>query len=279
MSSINCKGKLLSLDEPVVMGIINATPDSFYQGHLSMPASDLVALAGKMITDGAAILDIGGLSTRPGSEPVSTGEEADRVLPVIENIHAAYPGIILSIDTYNSGVAKAAIQAGAHIINDISGGNLDHEMIDTAAILRVPYICMHMKGTPANMQQQAVYDDVVKDVLDFFLIKTDACNKAGIKDVIIDPGFGFAKTIEHNFQLLRGLDVLKITGKPILAGLSRKSTVYKTLGTTAGEALNGSTVLNTMALMNGASILRVHDVKQAAEAVKLFNAYKKAPWN
>ena len=277
MNSINCKGKLLSVDEPLVMGIINATPDSFYEGHLTKPASDIVALAGKMISDGAAILDIGGLSTRPGSQPVSVQEETDRVLPAIESIHAAYPEIILSIDTYNSAVAKAAINAGVHIINDISSGNLDAGMIDTAAALHVPYICMHMLGTPATMQQQAVYKNVVKEVLDFFIAKINACNKAGIKDIIIDPGFGFAKTIEHNFQILKKLAVFNITGKPILAGLSRKSTIYKTLGTTAAEALNGTTVLNTMALMNGASILRVHDVKEAMEAVKLFKAYKKAP--
>ena len=277
MNSINCKGKLLSVDEPVVMGIINATPDSFYEGHLNMALHDVLALAGKMITDGAAILDVGGLSTRPGSQSISVQEEIDRVLPVIESIHAAWPEIILSIDTYNSAVAKAAINAGASIVNDISGGNLDDALLDTVASLGVPYICMHMQGTPATMQQSAVYNNVVKEVLDFFIAKIDACNKAGIKDVIIDPGFGFAKTIEHNFQLLKALAVLKITGKPILAGLSRKSSIYKTLGITAAEALNGTTVLNTMALMNGASILRVHDVKQATEAVKLFSAYKNAP--
>lgn len=277
MNSINCRGKILSLEQPVVMGIINATPDSFYEGHLNKPANDILALAGKMIADGAAILDIGGLSTRPGSQPVSVEEETDRVLPVIEGILAVYPQIILSIDTYNSQVAKAAVNAGAHIINDISGGNLDTDMISTAATLGVPYVCMHMQGTPATMQQLAIYDNVVKDVLDFFIAKIETCHKAGIKDIIIDPGFGFAKTIEHNFQLLKELAVLKITGKPILAGLSRKSTVYKTLGVTAAEALNGTTVLNTMALMNGASILRVHDVREAIEAVKLFKAYKKAP--
>jgi dihydropteroate synthase len=277
MSSINCKGKLLSLDEPVVMGIINATPDSFYEGHLSLNENDILALAGKMIADGASILDIGGLSTRPGSQPVSIQEETDRVVPVIESIHAAHPEIILSIDTYNSTVAKAAIAAGAGIVNDISAGNLDADMIETVAALGVPYVCMHMQGTPANMQQQAVYNDVVKEVLDFFIDKIEACTKAGIKDIIIDPGFGFAKTVEHNFTLLKQLAVLKITGKPILAGLSRKSTIYKTLSITAAEALNGTTVLNTMALMNGAYILRVHDVKQAVEAITLFNAYKKAP--
>jgi dihydropteroate synthase len=277
MNGINCKGKLLSLDKPVVMGIINATPDSFYEGHLKLNIDEITALAGKMIQDGAAILDIGGLSTRPGSNPVSVQEETDRVLPVIEAIHKVYPQIILSIDTYNSQVAKAAVDAGASIINDISGGNLDKDMLSTVATLQVPYICMHMQGTPATMQQAPVYNHLVKEVLDFFIAKIDACNESGIKDLIIDPGFGFGKTIEHNFQLLKDLAVLTITNKPILAGLSRKSTVYKTLGITASDALNGTTVLNTMALLNGASILRVHDVKEANEAVKLFNAYKKAP--
>jgi dihydropteroate synthase len=277
MKSINCKGKLLNLDEPVVMGIINATPDSFYEGHLKLNTDEIVSLAGKMIQDGAAILDIGGLSTRPGSQPVSIQEETDRAVPVIEAIHNIYPEIILSIDTYNSQVAKTAVNAGASMINDISGGNLDAAMLQTVSELGVPYICMHMQGTPATMQKTPFYENVVKEVLDFFIAKIDTCNKAGIKDVIIDPGFGFGKTIEHNFQLLKELSVLAITGKPILAGLSRKGTIYKTLGTTAAEALNGTTVLNTMALLNGASILRVHDVKEAVEAVKLFNAYKKAP--
>lgn len=277
MKSINCKGKLLSLCEPVVMGIINATPDSFYEGHLKLNAEEILSLAGKMITEGAAILDIGGHSTRPGSEPVSTQEETDRVLPVIENIHSAYPEIILSIDTFNSVVAKAAIAAGASLVNDISGGNMDADMLTTAAALRVPYICMHMQGKPATMQKNPVYTDVVKEVLDFFIHKLTECRQAGIIDVIIDPGFGFGKTIEHNFQLLKGLAAFSISDTPILVGLSRKGTIYKTLGITATEALNGTTVLNTMALLNGASILRVHDVKEAKEAISLFNAYKKAP--
>lgn len=277
MNSINCKGKLLNLDEPVVMGIINATPDSFYEGHLKLNMKEVTALAGKMIQEGAAILDVGGLSTKPGSNPVSVQQETDRVLPVIETIHKIYPEIIISIDTYNSQVAVSAVNAGASIINDISGGNLDNDMLSTVAALQLPYICMHMQGTPATMQQAPVYGNVVEEVLDFFITRVDACNKAGIKDVIIDPGFGFGKTIQHNFQLLKELAVLSITNKPILAGLSRKSTIYKTLGITAAGALNGTTVLNTMALLNGASILRVHDVKEAKEAIQLFNAYKKAP--
>lgn len=277
MNSINCRGKLLNLEEPLVMGIINATPDSFYEGHLQLPLEAICDLAGKMLQDGAAILDIGGLSTRPGSQPVSVQEETDRVVPVIERILAAYPGSILSIDTYHCAVARAAIQAGACIVNDISGGNLDAGMLSTVASLGVPYICMHMRGTPATMQQLTEYDDLVKEVVDFFIAKTAACAKAGIKDLVIDPGFGFAKTAAQNFTLLKQLSLLKIVGKPILAGLSRKSTICKTLGITAAEALNGTTVLNTMALMNGASVLRVHDVKEAVEAVKLFNAYTKAP--
>ena len=282
MNSINCKGKLVNLAEPVVMGIINATPDSFYQGHLKLNSEEIVTLAGKMINEGAAILDIGGQSTRPGSTPISVQEETDRVIPVIENIHAAYPEIILSVDTYNSPVAIAAVAAGASIVNDISGGNLDGEMLNTVAALQVPYICMHMQGTPATMQKDPVYEDVVKEVLDFFIHKIDACTnpdsyRGGIKDIIIDPGFGFGKTTEHNFQLLKSLAAFSITNRPILVGLSRKGTIYKTLGNTAAEALNGTTVLNTMALLNGAAILRVHDVKEATEAVKLFNAYKNAP--
>ena len=277
MKSINCKGRLLSLDEPVVMGIINATPDSFYEGHLKLNTDEMIALAGKMIQDGASLLDVGGLSTRPGSMPVSVQEETDRVLPIMEAIHKAYPEIILSVDTYNSRVAREAVNSGASIINDISGGNMDIDMLHTVAELGVPYICMHMQGTPASMQQAPVYNDIVTEVLDFFIAKTDTCNKAGIKDVIVDPGFGFGKTIEHNFQLLKALEVFAIIKKPVLAGLSRKGTIYKTLGVTAADALNGTTVLNTIALMNGASILRVHDVKEANEAIKLFNAYKKAP--
>ena len=276
MFTINCKGKILSLADPLVMGIINATPDSFYQGHLKEGINAMVSIAEQMLADGADILDIGGQSTRPGSNRISVDEELERVLPLIEAIHEKIPAAIISIDTYYSAVAAAAVAAGASIVNDISAGNMDEAMLDTVASLHTPYVCMHMKGEPATMQQEAVYEDVVKEVLDFFINKIEACSKAGITDIIIDPGFGFGKTIDHNFRLLRSLSTLTITGKPILAGLSRKSTIYKTLGITSDEALNGTTVVNTMALLNGASILRVHDVKAAKEAVLLFNAYKKA---
>lgn len=277
MNSINCKGKILNLTEPVIMGIINATPDSFYEGHLKYSKENILKMAGKMIEDGAAILDIGGQSTRPGSQPITTEEELGRVIPLVASIHEKHPNIIISIDTYNSEVAKTAVAAGATIVNDVSGGSMDKAMIATVADLKVPYVCMHMQGTPATMQKAPTYIDVVKEVLDYFISKIDECSKAGIKDVIIDPGFGFGKTIEHNFQILKKLPALSITGRAILVGLSRKSMIYKTLGIPVADALNGTTVLNTMALMNGASILRVHDVKEAKEAVTLYNLYKKAP--
>lgn len=274
MFTLNCRGNLLALDTPLVMGIINATPDSFYKGNIN---EDMLALAQTMIADGAAILDIGGQSTRPGSERISETEELQRVLSVIEAIKANFPKTILSIDTYSSKVAAAAVAAGAAIVNDISAGNMDDAMLSTVASLNVPYICMHMQGTPETMQQQAHYDDVATTVLDFFIAKIAACTKAGIKDVIIDPGFGFGKSITHNFSLLKKMEILQVLHKPVLAGLSRKSTIYKTLHTDAAHALNGTTVLNTIALMHGASILRVHDVKEAMEAISLFTAYKKAP--
>mgnify|MGYP000873094150 CR=1 FL=1 len=276
MYSINCKGKLLSLESPVVMGIINITPDSFYEGHLAASPGALVDMAGKMLEEGARILDIGGQSTRPGSERISAAEEGDRVLPVIESIHQAFPDAFLSVDTYQHEVAVNAIQSGVSIVNDISGGEMDPEMIPTVAGRGVPYICMHMQGTPETMQQQPSYQNVVKELLDYFVKKIDQCQKAGILDIIIDPGFGFGKTIGHNFQLLNRLELFKILDKPLLAGLSRKSTIYKTLGVTAGEALNGTTVLNTIALLKGASILRVHDVKQAVECIRLVTAMQQA---
>jgi len=273
MYTLNCNEKLLVIEKPLVMGILNATPDSFYEGHLNKGLDAIIALADKMIADGADILDIGGQSTKPGSIRISAEEEINRVLPVIKAIHAKHSNTILSIDTYYSAVAKAAVEAGVSIVNDISAGNMDAAMIATVASLKVPYICMHMQGTPDTMQKNPQYDNVVTDVLDFFIAKIDECTKAGIIDIIIDPGFGFGKTIAHNFQLLKHLQTFSMLQKPILAGLSRKSTIYKTLGTTAAEALNGTTVLNTMALMNGAAILRVHDVKEAKEAVLLHHAY------
>lgn len=274
MFTLNCKGKLISAAEPLVAGIINATPDSFYKADLPAGRDGIMILAEKMIRDGADILDIGGQSTRPGSERISSQEEKERVIPVIEMIAARFPGVIISVDTYQSKVAEAAVEAGASMVNDISGGEADPEMIHAVAALQVPYICMHMKGSPENMQQLAEYDDVVKELLDYFFQRQETCKAAGIKDLVIDPGFGFAKTVTHNFTLLKNLSIFKMLRVPILVGLSRKSTIYKTLGITAEEALNGTTVLNTLALNNGADILRVHDVKEAKEAVTLVMNYE-----
>jgi dihydropteroate synthase len=275
MFTLNCKGRLLVLDRPLVMGIINATPDSFFDGSRSRGIDQILSRAEQMLIDGADIIDIGGQSTRPGSEMIPSGEEIKRVVPAIEALAKKFPDAFISIDTFYSSVATAAVGAGATIVNDISAGSIDNDMIKTVAALKVPYILMHMKGTPQTMQQEAVYENLIREVLDFFIAKTYALNQAGIQDLIIDPGFGFAKTIEQNFALLKDLGVFKMLDKPILAGLSRKSTIYKTLDTTAAHALNGTTILNTIALQNGASILRVHDVKEAKEAVTLFSAIYK----
>lgn len=269
MYTLNCKGRIVTINKPVVMGIINVTPDSFYAGSRSSSVDDALSNAEKMLQQGATFLDIGGQSTRPNSKLVTAQQEAERVLPIIEAIIKNFSGTLISVDTFYASVAKQAVDAGASLVNDISGGTMDEAMLATVATLHVPYICMHMKGTPQNMQQQAVYDDVTKEVLDYFVKRIEASRLAGIHDIIVDPGFGFAKTIEHNFLLLKSLHVFKMLEKPLLAGISRKSTIYKTLGITADEALNGTTVLNTIALLNGVNILRVHDVKEAVECIRL----------
>lgn len=271
MFTLNCKGRLLIIDKPIVMGIINVTPDSFYTESRKTLLNDVLQQAEKMLHDGAAILDIGGQSTRPGSKEIGAKAELKRIIPAIEAISKRFPESCISVDTFFAKVAAEAVNAGACIVNDISAGTLDKEMIQTVAQLQVPYIAMHMKGTPQTMQQQANYQDVTLEVLDFFIKKTEECRLAGINDVIVDAGFGFAKTISHNFTLLKNLSLFKILEKPLMAGLSRKATIYKTLGITPEEALNGTTVLNTIALTNGADILRVHDVKEAVEAIKLTN--------
>ncbi len=275
MFTLNCKGRLLVIKKPVVMGILNLTPDSFYSGS-RVTETDILKRAEKMLSEGATILDIGGQSTRPGSTQVGAEEELKRVVSAIELISKKFPEAFISIDTYHAAVAKEAISAGASIVNDVSGGSLDEAMMTIVANLKVPFICMHMKGSPEDMQQLTNYDDVTKEVLDYFIDKNDQCRKNGINDVIIDPGFGFAKNINQNFQLLQQLGIFKMLERPILVGLSRKSTVYKTLNVSAEEALNGSTVLHTIALFNGANILRVHDVKEAVEAIKLVDAYQSA---
>ncbi len=275
IDTLNCAGRLLLVDKPLVMGILNVTPDSFYAGNSRTSIDGYVQQAGLMLEQGAAMLDIGGQSTRPGSQRIEAEEEMERVIPVVEAIHAAYPDAFISIDSYHHRVAAAAVRAGAGMVNDISAGEMDPLMMQTVASLNVPYIMMHMKGDPANMQELAVYTDLLREVMDYFTARVVMCRNAGIKDIVIDPGFGFAKNIEQNFHLLKHLEMFRIFGLPILAGLSRKSTIYKTLGTDAKNALNGTTVLNTIALMHGAKILRVHDVKEAAEAVKLLLAYDK----
>jgi dihydropteroate synthase len=273
MFTLNCKGKLLAIEKPLVMGIINVTPDSFYTGSRKQNTGDVLQQAEKMLNEGAGILDIGGQSTRPGSERITAEDELKRVLPAIEAILKKFPETIISVDTYDAEVAKQAVHTGASMVNDVSAGNMDKKMLSTVAALKVPYVCMHMKGTPETMQENAAYNNVVKEVLDFFISKTAECKQAGIHDIIIDPGFGFGKATIHNFQLLKNLSVFKMLSRPILAGLSRKATIWKTLKITPDEALNGTTVLNTIALVNGANILRVHDVKEAKEAITLYEHY------
>lgn len=275
MYTLNCKGKLLVVDKPLVMGIINATPDSFYTGSRFTGTDKIIAHAEKILIEGADIIDIGGQSTKPGSFPIPVEEELKRVIPSIELICRKFPDAIISIDTFYAKVAVEAVGAGASLVNDISAGTFDQKMFEIVSSLKVPYILMHMKGIPQSMQQDPVYENVTREVLDFFIRKISDLKKTGLNDVIIDPGFGFGKTIAHNFDLLKNLSVFKMLDKPILIGLSRKSIIYKTLGTSAADALNGTTVLNSFGLMNGASILRVHDVKEAKEATILFSAMSK----
>jgi dihydropteroate synthase len=275
MFTLNCNGKLLTINKPLVMGVINVTPDSFYAGSRFIGEKDILLQVEKMIKDEVDIVDIGGQSTRPRAQQLSIDEELKRIIDVINSLHKNFPELIISVDTFYSQVAKESVAAGASIINDISGGNFDNEMLETVAKLKIPYVCMHIKGTPEAMQQKPEYDDVTKEILDFFIERIDACKKAGINDIIIDPGFGFGKNIRHNFELLKNLPVFEVLEKPVIAGLSRKSTIYKTLGITVDEALNGTTVLHTIALMKGANILRVHDVKEAKECIKLFTEYSK----
>ncbi|GAA4465284.1 dihydropteroate synthase [Nibrella saemangeumensis] len=250
------------------MGILNITPDSFYSGS-RVGAEQVVEMAERMLAEGATFLDVGGYSTRPGAAELSADEEADRVLPVIEAILANFPEALISVDTYRASVAQQAVTAGACLVNDVSGGRLDPAMFQTVADLGVPYVLMHMRGTPQTMAQLTQYQDVVTDVIDELQTPLAALRGLGLKDIILDPGFGFAKTPAQNFQLLNQLDAFQVFDEPLLVGLSRKSTIWRTLSITPEEALNGTTVLNTVALLKGAAILRVHDVKEAVEAVQL----------
>lgn len=270
--TLNAGGRLIDLSSPKVMGIINITPDSFFADSRKPGVEDALQQAKKMLADGATFLDIGAYSSRPGAVDISAQEETDRLLPVVEAIAEAFPEAIMSIDTFRAGVAEAAIKGGAHIINDISGGTLDSDMFSTAARLNVPYILMHMKGTPQTMNQLAEYDDVFGEVFDYFVSKYGELKRLGVHDVILDPGFGFAKKAEHSYTLMNRMNEFDLLGLPVLTGISRKRMIYGLLGNTAAEALNGTTALNTIALMKGTSILRVHDVKEAAEAVKIWEA-------
>jgi dihydropteroate synthase len=256
------------------MGILNVNNDSFYAGSRTSKVELMLEKANEMLNEGADILDIGGQSTRPGSVLIRPDEELQRVIPSIERIKKNFPEAVISIDTFYAGVARDAVAAGASIINDVSGGQMDSDMIATAGLLNVPYVCMHMKGTPQTMKEHTNYENVTKEMLEYFVQKVAECRKAGIKDVIIDPGFGFAKNVDQNFTLLKNLAVFKMTDVPIMVGLSRKSTIYKTLQTTAEHALNGTTVMHTLALLNGADILRVHDVKEAKEVIRLVKCYQ-----
>jgi dihydropteroate synthase len=267
--TLNVRGRLINLSTPRVMGILNVTPDSFFDGGRHVTEKDIVQHAEKMLEHGATFLDIGGYSTRPGAEEVSEEEELRRVLPAVRAVMKAFPDAMVAIDTFRSGVASAAVGAGASLVNDISAGALDPMMPATVARLEVPYIAMHMRGTPKTMNTLTDYDDLISDIIRYFHERIGALHELGIRDIIVDPGFGFAKTVEQNFKLLSRLADLRILGKPILAGLSRKSMIWRTLMTTPENALNGTTCLNTVALLNGASILRVHDVREAVDTITL----------
>ncbi len=278
--TINCGGELVSFDIPKVMGIINVTPDSFYMPESrkavqqeKVEIDKVLTQVNKMVEEGVDIIDIGGVSTRPGADLLDYEKEYQRVIPVIEAVTQHFPDLIISIDTFRAAIAEQAIMKGGHIINDVSGGQLDDQMFELVADLQVPYIMMHMQGTPETMQDQPTYDDVTQDVMDYFLERVERLNKKGVKDIIVDPGFGFGKTVRHNYQLLKNLDYFKNLDIPLLAGISRKSMINKVLNTRPEEALNGTTVLHTLALMNGADMIRVHDVEPARQVIKLVDYY------
>ncbi|MFV0530935.1 MAG: dihydropteroate synthase [Flavobacteriales bacterium] len=267
--TINCKGKLIDLNTPKVMGILNITPDSFFDGGKYMCKSALLHQAEKMLQEGAHFMDVGSYSSRPGADHISEEEEIKRLIPAIELLMKHFPDSLISVDTFRSVVAKKAIEAGASLINDISGGEMDSLMFQMVADLQVPYILMHMKGTPQNMQQNPFYEDIILEVNQYFAEKVSQLRNLGVHDIILDAGFGFGKTLKHNYQLLKNHELIGFGELPILTGISRKSMIYTTLNTTPQKSLNGTTVLNTIALQKGASILRVHDVKEAMECIQL----------
>ncbi|MFZ4400735.1 MAG: dihydropteroate synthase [Bacteroidales bacterium] len=272
--TINCRGKLINFNKALIMGILNVTNDSFFDGGKYNSEVLWMAHTEKMLKEGADIIDIGASSTRPGSKPQTTDEETYTLSPVIKSIRKEFPDVLISIDTYHAGVAVMAAENGADIINDISGGEMDIKMFPAIARLKLPYIMMHMKGKPENMQQNPLYENLIEEIMLYFADKINQLRLLGVNDIILDPGFGFGKTVEHNYELLQKLELFKFHELPILVGFSRKSMINKVLGTTPTEALNGTTVLNTIALLKGANILRVHDVKEAVEAVKLCEMMK-----
>ncbi|WP_158974086.1 dihydropteroate synthase [Cellulophaga sp. L1A9] len=272
--TINCKGDLIEIGAPKIMGILNTTPDSFYDGGKYKNETEIIHQVQKMLADGATFIDIGGYSSKPGALHVSDEEELNRVAPIVALVLKNFPECKISIDTFRSKVAEACIQEGAAMINDISAGNLDLEMMNIVAKYQVPYIMMHMKGTPQNMQKNIQYDNLLTDILSYFSERIAAANDNKINDIILDPGFGFSKTLDQNYELMQKLELLKNAKKPILVGISRKSMVYNVLKTDAQHALNGTTSLNTIALLKGANILRVHDVKEAAECIAIVQQLK-----
>lgn len=275
LMTINCKGTLIDLCRPKVMGILNLTPNSFFDGGKYSDESTILKQVGKMLNEGATFIDVGAYSSKPNADYVSEQEEMRRLIPVVKLLVSEFPEILLSIDTFRSQVAEKAIEAGAAMINDISAGNLDEGMMETIAKLQVPYIMMHMRGTPKTMQSLTQYDDIMKAMMLYFAQKISQARSLGINDLILDPGYGFSKTTEQNFEVLQKSEIFQHLNVPILVGLSRKSMIYKTLETTAQEALNGTTVLNTLALTKGIHILRVHDVKEAMESITLFESFQK----
>lgn len=268
--TINCKGELIDLSFPKVMGILNVTPNSFFDGGKYKNENEILSQVERMLAAGATFIDIGAYSSKPNAELVSEEEELNRIVLVVNLVLKHFPDALISIDTFRSQVAKFCIENGAAIINDISAGNLDDKMLETIGQLQVPYIMMHMKGTPQTMQTLCSYEDIVKEMLYYFSERVNKARSYGINDLIVDPGFGFAKTINQNYEVLQKLELFQMLELPLLVGFSRKSMIYKSLNSTVEEALNGTTILNTMALMKGAKILRVHDVKEAVECVKLF---------
>jgi dihydropteroate synthase len=274
--TLNIGGRLIDLNTPRIMGILNITPDSFYAGSRFNSEQAILKHAETMLMDGATFLDIGGYSTRPGATDITEHVELERVTRAIESIIRHFPESIISVDTFRSNVARAAVNEGACLVNDVSGGSLDANMFETIASLKVPYILMHMRGTPQNMNKFAQYENLMKEITDYFHQKIFELRNKGVYDIIVDPGFGFAKTAKQNFELLHQLDYLRILNKPLLVGLSRKSMIWRTLSITADDALNGTTVLNTVALLKGAAILRVHDVKEAMQIIQLTQSFPSA---